>query len=516
MNRTVRLAVLVGLLLAVGALAAFQHWPSRATPSTQPQDNDYTTFAAKAKEAEDVADDMQRCLHYPDPPGVHWHTETTDAYCSRRNLSTLSQADIEKLLSEGKAAYLERTFQGYLDAQKRDSRHLGMLDAAFFLAKFQVSSDHTRTLIQSWKQQAPDSAFALAASGMQYLAAAEAARGNGYARQLTPDQVAGMRTFAALAREDLEHAVQLQPAMTPAYYTMIIVGSLEGDTTYMENAAQRGLTVDPTNFSIRAGLMDRTSPRWGGNPDIQASLATQALALAAQAPLLRLVAAQVLVDPATCNCLPNPVRRLLPAVDQGATTADLGDLANVAYRSGANRLAVILYSEALRFNPVDTDSLRWRAQMLATLGDSQWAIQSIERTAERHPENLDVALTLALAYRDAGKTVQSEAAFLALLQRAPKHQKAMAQLGDLYSHEAHQPDKATAIADKLIEADPKNPDGYVIRACVQMDNQLPGRYETIQYFLDHFGDRADQANPAREMRAYLVKHPQPDPKPVSL
>lgn len=514
MNRTVRLAALLALLLAVGAWALLQHRPAPAVSSAPPVDDGYAAFIAKAKEADEITDDLQRCLHYPDPPGTHWHPDTTAAYCSRRNLSTLSHAEIGKLIDEGKAAELEKTFQGYLDNQLHDPRHLGMLDAAFFHAKFHVASDRTRALIQSWQRQVPDSAFAFAASGMQYLAAAEAARGDGYARQLTREQVEGMHKFAALARQDLDRAVQLQPAMTPAYYSMIVVGSLSGDGDYMAEAAQRGLASDPTNFSIRASQMDRASPRWGGNIRAQTGLAEQAMALAAQAPLLRLIPTQIPADPAECNCLPDPVARLLPAADQGTSAADLRLLANVAYNNDAKQLAVILYSEALRFDPVDPDSLRWRAKLLGALGDSPWALQGIERTAQRHPDDPEVALALGRAYRDAGKAAQAEAAFVALLQGTPDHPKGMAMLGDMYSHEAHQPDKAMAIADKLIASDPDNPDGYIIRACVQMDNQLPGSYATIEYYLDHFGDRADLQQPTRKMRQYLAQHPKPD-RPAS-
>jgi len=504
------LAVLLALLLAVGAWAVLQHRPPQAASGIPLTEDGYATFIAKAKEAEEIDDEMQRCLHYPDPPGTHWHPETTAAYCGRRNLSTLSQADIGKLIDEGKVAELEKTFQSYLDNQQHDTRHLGMLDVAFFNAKFNVASDRARSLIQSWQQQAPDSAFAVAASGMQYLAAAEIARGDDYAQRLTREQIAGMHKYAALARQDLDRAAQLQPAMTPAYYNMIIVGSLIGDEDYMADAAQRGLAADPTNFSIRANQMDRASPRWGGSTRAQARLAEQAMALAAQAPLLRLIPAQIAADPAECNCLPNPVARLLPAVDQGAVMSDLRLLANVAFNNGANRLAVVLYSEALRFNPVDADSLRWRAKMLAPLGDSPWALQGIERTAKRHPDNPDATLALGRAYRDVGKTAQAEAAFIALLQRVPEHPKGMAMLGDMYSHESQQPDKAMAIADKLIASNPENPDGYTIRACVQMHRQAPGAYETIQYYLDHFGSRADQEQPIRKMREYLAQHPKPD------
>ncbi len=90
----------------------FQHRSPRTSPGTPRVDDGYAAFIAKAKEAEEIADEFQRCLHYPDPPGTHWHPDTTAAYCGRRHLATLSLADVGKLIDEGKAAELEEIFQG--------------------------------------------------------------------------------------------------------------------------------------------------------------------------------------------------------------------------------------------------------------------------------------------------------------------------------------------------------------------------------------------------------------------
>jgi len=65
-----------------------------------------------------------------------------------------------------------------------------------------------------------------------------------------------------------------------------------------------------------------------------------------------------------------------------------------------------------------------------------------------------------------------------------------------------------ALADRLISNHPDNPEGYIVRSCYLMDHDLPGRYETIHYFIDHFGDRDEFKSQVAEMRAYLAKHPE--------
>ncbi len=36
-----------------------------------------------------------------------------------------------------------------------------------------------------------------------------------------------------------------------------------------------------------------------------------------------------------------------------------------------------------------------------------------------------------------------------------------------------------------------------------------GRYETIHYFIDHYGNQPRFQKPVAQMQAYLAKHPEP-------
>lgn len=501
------------ILLAVlaAALAGYLFWLHRtdriAKPPTYP---DFTAFMDSARQAEAIADPLQRCLRYPDPPHVHWDPSTTAAYCRLRTRRTLQIADIDALLQQGKAAEVDRIFQGYLDDQLHDPQQPGVLDEAFHNARFDEADPNTRKVIDTWIRQEPDSAFALAASGMQYADAAHLARGTGWARDLSRQQVDGMHQQVALARRDLDRAVQLFPSMTPAYLAMIRAGAMEGDGPYIYGAASNALTADPSNFMIHVLMMDKAQPKWGSEFGGEREQVREDAALVGRNPLLRLVIGQAWVDWLTCDCNPkhDDLHQLLPTADRGLAYGDLKTLAGIAYDDDP-RLSIEFYSEALRFAPGDAESLRWRAEMLAAIGDTDGALESVRQAARRFPQDNAIGDVLGLFYERLGRTGDAETAFLAVLQRDPDNQQAMADLGDLYNHAGHRPDKAEALADTLIGRHPDNPAGYIIRACNQMDHGLPGRYDTIHYFIQHFGDRDDFKPQVAEMRAYLIKHPEP-------
>jgi tetratricopeptide (TPR) repeat protein len=512
-GQLVATALILGMVAAVLVFRAWMNWHNadQVSQQTKPIDADYKAFTASMLAAEGLADPLQRCLHYPNLPGTHWDNATTLAYCQMRTRPTLSLAEIDALLRQGKADQVDRTFQGYLDAQQHDPQQPGAFDQAFYNAGFDEAKAGTRKIIDEWKRQSPDSAFALAASGMQYVDAAQEARGHGWSSDLADDQVSGMREQLKLARKDLDRAVDLLPAATIAYRSMIYAGALESDDDYMEQAALAGLKVDPANYGIRAQMMNQAQPKWGEVFGGEEQQRHEAQALVQKNPLLRMVAARPAVYQATCSdCNDDQsldMRALLPAADTNVSFSDLNNLAETAYDEQP-RLAMEFYSESLRFNPTDPDVLRWRAELMMRLGDAKGGVQSIEQIAHHYPDNHAVALQLGEIYVKAGRVKEAEQTYLSILQRDPDDEDAMAWLGDLYNHAGHQPDKAEALADTLINRNPNNPQGYIVRACNQMDHNLPGRYETIHYFIDHFGDRPEFKSQVAEMRAYLVKHPE--------
>jgi tetratricopeptide (TPR) repeat protein len=508
-KKKLRLCLVLMCPAAVLALRAWTSW--RSQTEAKASITDYDVFMAAVHRADDIADPLRRCLNYPDPPGSDWNKETTAAYCQLLNRDSLQLSQIDALLQQGKADEVDRAFQGYLDAQLHDASQQGAVDEAMHQAGFDTAKTETRKIIDKWKQLAPNSAFALAASGMQYLQAAQEARGTGWSDEVNDSQVMDMHQLLELARQNLARAVALQPAITPAYTSMIYAGALEGDVDYMDQAAKHGVAVDSANFRMRVQMMNQAQPKWGSAFGGEREQLGEVEPLIPGHPLLRMVA-----NAPAAYRLTSADRRRSTEIEQQIRRAAAGnvtqfrltDLADEAYNIGAYRLATELYSEVLRFHPTDMDALVWRDYSMRKFGDVDDSIKSMVRAAQRFPDDNAIGSQLGKVYMYTRHVKEAEAAFLTVIKRDPYNLDALGGLGDLYNHAGHQPDKAEAIADTLISHYPENAAGYIIRSCNQMDHNLPGRYETIHYFIDHFGSMPDYKQQTDEMRAYLVSHPE--------
>lgn len=468
----------------------------------------YSTFAADVAKADAIADPLQRCLNYPDLPGSHWDSSTTRAYCVYLNHRTVRLQEIDALLQAGKGDEVDRIFRGYLDTQKRDPGQPGLLDIAFKNAGFDDAGENTRHIIDLWKQQSPNSAFALAASGVQYVNAAQDVRGDGPDDSLDDQQGNVMNQLLALAFKDFDRAISIDSSITAAYPMMIHGSGMRGDEVSMYAAAALGLRVDRANFGIRLEMMNHAQPQWRSGFGGLYKQRADDLSLANKNPLLRMVAQNPAVYQAICDCSQDQFNRLVAvAVDKNLSAGNLFNMAAQVY-AGDRRLAVEIYSEALRFDPTHVDALRLRSQEMIALGDKQGATASFAAVARRFPDDNAMAAELGNIYAQAGDVKDAEATLLAILQRDPGNYYAMGVLGDLYNHAGHQPQKAEALADIMIREYPEKPGGYIVRSCNQMDHNLPGVYETIHYFIDHFGDDPQWNSQTAEMRSYLIKHPE--------
>ena len=498
--------LLVALAVPFGGFKLVQWHGARVAQQTQLE---YASFVKAMMEADTIEDPLERCLRYPDPPGSHWNAETTRAYCELRNYKTMHLSEIEGLLKQGRAADVDRAFQRYMDVQLSEPGRPGVLDIAFTNAGFDKSSLEARRVIDAWKQQSPGSAFALAASGVQYVAAAQDARGDGPARELGDEQVVDMRQLLALARDDMDRSVAMKPSLTAVYGSMVHLGGLIGDRQYLRHAAAQGLKADPYNFSIRIQMMNQSQPQWRNQFGGMRQQREEDEAGAAHNPLLRMVAQNPQVYRAYCYCTDSEIHnRVLQAIDRNLSSGNLKNIAASVYDTDP-QLAVEIYGEALRFDPAEVDSLQWRSQEMLKLGDKEGAVNTLAAASRRFPTDNAIATQLANIFHQAGRIKESETTYLSVLERDPDAKLAMSQLGDLYNHEAHQPEKAKALADTLIERHPDYGPGYIVRACYLMDHDLPGRYEAIHHFIDRFGGQPEFKKPADEMRAYLARHPEP-------
>lgn len=466
----------------------------------------FMAFAQSARDAEAIDDPLQRCLHYPDPPGTHWNAQTTAAYCAFRLRKSIDVSQVRGFLRHHEAHELDAFFAKLL-ASELGAGGAGQIKAAFESAGFNKSDDAMRQQLDDWKRRSPASAFALAASGALYLAQGLEARGTAVARDLTEEQVAGMHRALALASADLDRAVALEPRLAEAYRDMLTIGHFTSDHDYVRKARDAAFAVDPVNFDLRMTMLHFATPRWSRTPGESVRQAQEAMALSQNYPLLRVLGSRPDVENVLWRELTPMQAPTMAAIDTGATSSDLGDLAAMAYGQDDYELTTMLYSEQLRFNPELGDELRWRAQAMLLIGQTAWAKESADHAVARYPDNQAILLAAALIYRKSMDLPKAIATYEGILAHDPNQEDALGYLGDLYSHEGNRPDLATMLSNKLIALNPDNPNGYIVRECVQADHGLPGRYETINYFLKRWGNDPKQAEPAEHMRGWLRAHP---------
>jgi len=511
-----RVLLLGGLLLAVAALAAVKSWPAPEATSTGHQAGHAFTatptldaFMAQVRTAAKIADPVERCLHMPDPPGSHWHTDGVAAYCRYRLTEMKEIAGFRALIAAGKGAEVDRLLAGYLQMQMHDPGNPAIFDQAVSRAGFHDPSAETRAAIDAWLRQRPDSVFAVAASGMQYQQAAFAARGADFASKTSSEQWREARRLADLARRDLDRAATMSPAIPTIYADMLRMGVLTGDSRYAMAAIERGFAVQPNNLPLRLDQADFTGRKWGGSTAWVARQADEAAVAAKDTPLLWVAAGNARIEAATEGHLTRPADgRFLALADEVATAYSLSQLAADANRARKSDEAFVLAVEAIRFDNAQGDAL-YVLGYLATQGYyREWAKAELIRAAKEHPDDVDVAADAGVELRYLGEPALAES----LMVYATEHERddwVLAMLGDFYSHEGHNYPKAGAIADELMRRDPGNANGYVIRACVDKDTNSPNRYRSARDFLARFGDDPKQQGPAAEIRAWLAAHPEP-------
>ena len=468
----------------------------------------FGNFLKSAKSVESAADSLQRCVAYPDPPGSHWSREATAAYCRYMSHPIISLPEVESLVKARRTADLDRRFAATLDEQRSNPDARGLLDRTFN-ADFLNDSTETRKILDAWKKQSPDSAFAYTASGLNYYVQASKARGSKYANETAASQFEAMRALTRKAREDLERAVAIDPRMTPAYATMVDIGSMEGDLAYSEEAGRRGLAVDPANYSIYVALLEKAEPKWGGSLKAMRQIADEAKKHSDENPMLLMLLTSesaYAADLRDCNCQSSPTpddyNRVL---DDVATPEVLAEAAMGAKKRGYLDLALVYESEALRFRPDFPHTRAQRADNLLLMGEQQWALDDLSKLLKVEPKQKDVLISTAQTYASVGDFKGAERAYEMALAMAPNDSATLVGLGHMFAYQSRQWDKAWGIANQLIKANPDNPQGWIIRATVQREQPRAGLRETIDHFIKQFGDDPTQQITVQQMRRTLVE-----------
>lgn len=470
--------------------------PVRYMPEKRPQpysEAELAQFLADAQNAEKMPDLLQRCLSYPDPPGVRWDKAATQAYCRYSLDPAIKPEEVARLIQSGQADQLDRRLANALQQQLSEPGAEALFDRTYLII-FGDATEALRALVDAWKRQRPASPYALAASGTVYLSMAQQARGAAMAAQTEQTQFDAMHRLLLQARADLDQAVALQPKLTAAYAAMIYVAMLDRDLAYAIKAARQALAVDPANYTVYSRMVLLAQPKWGGSVTRMARIIAKAQQHDKENPLLELLRSERsggedYVSDCQCDRAQEFHQIYTGLFAQPAPSRMFSNAGWGAAHRHAPDAASIYRSEFLRFTPNSDEAGEVRESRvfnLAAIGATDWAVSEGNAVVALRPQSLRAYEGRGKAYRKAKNIEQAIADYEQALRIAPRDDWTMAELADIHMHDTHDWNKAWDVGSRFIEYYPHDPRGWLIRAFVQLYQPRAGFEQTMADYRNQF------------------------------
>lgn len=459
-------------------------------------------FLAATKRAEALADPLARCLAYPDPPGSHWAPDAVEAYCHYHVQPLPSFAEVKALIEHDRAAELDRRLAEALHLQQTKPEARGLLDR-IYLKVFDTGSFDVRPTLDAWKRQSPDSAFAWAASGTAYVAMAAKARGSDYIANTSESNIRAMDNLTSEAVSDLQQAIRLDRAVTPAYTALIHAAGMDGGRDQVDAAIRQALDAVPDDYSIYNRAMWVQEPKWGGSLEAMDSLARRAQTHAAANPMLKLLLPMRSFYQVYEAGLPakDELARYPAVLDQLIDSPNLTWVGKLASHAGDQAAAAVYQSEVLRFVPEDDQARVNRAYALMDFDEGDWAVADLSRILARSPHDAFAREMRAYGYDLQEDYAHTEQDLRVLLTDDPRNLGLQMKLGLLYTDWGPRWDKSWAIADAMIHDEPQSPNGWLLRATIQQRQPRAGLNDTVRQIDERFGKDPRMAKTLLQLRA---------------
>lgn len=435
----------------------------------------------KIREAEKIVDPVQRCLAYPTPPEFHWDPKVVDAFCQLLSRKSIGLKDIGEALTAGRPRALQQQFDAYLAQTFEPGQH-GFLSWVYW-AQFGNSSSETLATIQRWIDADPDSAYALAARGTYYVAAAGAARGPHVAADTPVENFQRMHELVAKARVDLDEALRRNPRLIAAHVALINAAQLSGDHALLGTSIQNALALDPADQRLYTNWMNAVEPKWGGSEEEMEKVAQEAQRHVADNPLLSRLATRSLCSQA--ERADSPAERLelyRRAAASFPTTCFLDHAGGAAEGVGQFGAAALYYSQAYRFLGVGEGFYK-RAEMLERLNKWAWALETLDSVLQANPKDARALTNRAWLLMNQGKLDEGELALLAVLDVDPLNSQAAMELAPLYAQRALHPDKARQIIERMKALDPTKPRPWLLEGLLDKDSDPKSSRAALQKYL---------------------------------
>lgn len=498
--RWLRAAFLCGAAAASAlVLAQPQSTPTPVGPfhNAPPATRD---FFDKAREADKIADPLQRCLAFPEVPGSQWPAGLARAYCHYLTGSKITMQEVRALLDKGALDELDGLYRRDLD------RHFSSTDFSEVIHRdFHMfdAGDDAAELSRLWLEKAPRSGFALAARGKHLMHLAFKRRGGKWASETSDAQMAAMETTAFQAIGLLHDALKAEPRLMDAHLSLLEAARVSSQEDLYESTLRKARAIDPGCRHVSDSRMTSLQPRWGGSYQQMQAYAAQIEPLVSKRPLLALSVWAVADDMARMLTHAEKWDEAIKIGRVGAKHSPYPDLhtklaGNLLRGSAPSQAqtweAVTAMLTAYRFDVSNVYQLGALGRQLSIAGDNAWSRKVLLRADKLKPEAGYAAYLIGLSYLDEQRQAQAIPYLRRSMQDKDWRQESMRRLMIALVEEA-QLEQADSVAVTYAKEFPNDPDGWWTNAELQL---RMGRAGKAHAALANYLRTADRKDPTQQ------------------
>lgn len=197
-------------------------------------------------------------------------------------------AELRALLDPDRYEELHEVLERYRVAATRDIEH-GEEPLILAYEAFAVANNDLLGKLDAWVKRRPRSWHAHTARAFCRLELAYVARGTGWGKDLSRQQVTEMEKHHAAATADARQALKLQPRSVAAHHVLLAIAR-HGTTVDFDSATEQALEAFPASYQLRFDTVWSLQPRWKGganNFSVLDEFVRDSQAYAAQNPRLR-------------------------------------------------------------------------------------------------------------------------------------------------------------------------------------------------------------------------------------
>ena len=345
-----------------------------------PMPEELKAYFDAALAAERIADPLQRCLAYPDLPGNQWLEGVVQVHCNRvARPRAITLDELERLLDQPDgAAALESRLSALLEAHFEDPEQRDRIHEFYRQLE---ADERSGALATRWLRAAPESAFAMAAMGIQRARQGWEARGTALAAETGEHQLQRMGQHFVAAAGLLDDALSRQPRLSPACVALTEIGRMSDDGL-QQRALAHCLEVDPHSYYVVSEMMMSALPKWGGSLKAIDLVEAHARKHLDRTPTLHAMFARARMERLVASESGDSEAYLA-----AARIAPHADVHVAAARKTEGWARVVQVSQALRFWPEHRYSRHDRYAAMFRAGLWEWAGIDLEWLARTFPEN---------------------------------------------------------------------------------------------------------------------------------